>query len=115
MSDKPQRRWYQFSLRTMLVVTAIVAVPLARVAYLVRMAEYHERAADRSLADEDERVRWKYNIYRDAINEGREWSITKGGWEEQPFIPHCLLAREYLSAARCQKTQRRISPLDHRS
>jgi hypothetical protein len=33
MNNKPRRRWYQFSLRTMFVLTIVVSIPLAWVGY----------------------------------------------------------------------------------
>src|SRR5438105_2922782 len=38
-------RWYQFSLRRLMVVTTIVCVVLARVAFLRECAEFHDREA----------------------------------------------------------------------
>jgi hypothetical protein len=45
MTAKPERRWYQFSLRTMFVGTAAVAILLAQPAFLFKdgpiYAEFH--------------------------------------------------------------------------
>lgn len=50
MNDKPKRR-FQFSLRTLIIATTLVAValaiPIARIDYLRRYAEFHEREAGR--------------------------------------------------------------------
>ncbi|MFN0021389.1 MAG: hypothetical protein ACKVP0_24325 [Pirellulaceae bacterium] len=47
MSAMFQRRWYQFSLLSLFVVMAVVAIPAARIGYLRRMAEFHRREVDR--------------------------------------------------------------------
>jgi hypothetical protein len=46
VNDKPNRRWYQFSLRALLVVMTLAAVLTGRITYLRRMADFHrtERA-----------------------------------------------------------------------
>ena len=43
MSDKPKRRWYQFGLKTLLGGTAVLGLLFGRIAYLDRMARFHER------------------------------------------------------------------------
>lgn len=43
MDAKPKRRWFQFSLKALLLVTTLVAVPLARVAYLGQRVTFHNR------------------------------------------------------------------------
>ncbi len=47
MNDKPKRRWYQFSLKMMLVVMTLAGIVLARVAYLRQLAAFHEHEAER--------------------------------------------------------------------
>jgi hypothetical protein len=39
---KPKRRWFQFSLRTLLVAMTAAAVLTGRVTYLRRMADFHQ-------------------------------------------------------------------------
>ena len=47
-SQTPQRRWYQFSLRALLVVLTLTAAVLGgRIEYLRRSALFHEREAAR--------------------------------------------------------------------
>ena len=47
MTAKPKRRWYQFNIRTLLVVTALVTIPLARIGYMGQRAAFHHREAIR--------------------------------------------------------------------
>ena len=42
MDPKPKRRWYQFSLRTLLVAMTFAAVLTGRITYLQRMADFHQ-------------------------------------------------------------------------
>ena len=53
MSDKPKRRWYQFSLRTLTIVVGFICLTLAawvwRVDYLRRMADFHDKESERML------------------------------------------------------------------
>ncbi len=49
MSDKPKRRWFQFSLKTLLVATVLIAGPAARIGYLRERALFHEREAAAAL------------------------------------------------------------------
>jgi hypothetical protein len=52
MTDKPQRHWYQFSLRTMFVLTLVVSIPLAWVGYSLNwIRQRHEALAARRLYD----------------------------------------------------------------
>src|SRR5436190_3472864 len=51
VSEKPKRRWFQFSLRAMLIVMTLVAIVLGRVAYLRQMAVYHDREQARHLGE----------------------------------------------------------------
>jgi hypothetical protein len=46
VSATPKRRWYQLSLRSLLVIMTLVAVLTGRITYLRRMADFHrtERA-----------------------------------------------------------------------
>ena len=51
MTATRKRRWFQFSLRTLLILTTLAAtvlgVILGRINYLRRYAEFHEREAGR--------------------------------------------------------------------
>jgi hypothetical protein len=47
VNGKPKRRWYQFSLKMLLVAVTLLAVPLARIAYLHQRAIFHENEARR--------------------------------------------------------------------
>lgn len=51
MNTAPKRRWFQYRLRTLLMVTTLVAAGLGsilgRIDYLKRYAEFHEREASR--------------------------------------------------------------------
>jgi hypothetical protein len=42
MDPKPKRRWYQFSLKAMLVAVTLAAVLTGRITYLRRMADFHQ-------------------------------------------------------------------------
>jgi len=45
---KPKRRWFQFSLKTLLVLVTTVSILLGlRLAYLRRQADFHAREAER--------------------------------------------------------------------
>jgi hypothetical protein len=46
MSDKPRRRWFRFSLRTMLALVVVVAIPLSWVAKERRQSEYEQQIAE---------------------------------------------------------------------
>jgi hypothetical protein len=50
MSARTRRRWYQFSLRTMLIVLAVVAAPAAWVAKERRQSKYEEQIAEKLLS-----------------------------------------------------------------
>lgn len=41
MSATSKPRWFQFSLRTLLIVMTVAAMLTARIAYVRRMADYH--------------------------------------------------------------------------
>ena len=43
----PKRRWFQFSVKTLIVVITLVGIVFGRVAYLRHMAEFHRREAER--------------------------------------------------------------------
>jgi hypothetical protein len=47
--QNPKRRWYQFNLQTLLFAMAVLAVVFGRVAYVDRMARYHQREAHKYL------------------------------------------------------------------
>jgi hypothetical protein len=48
MATAPKRRWYQFSLKTLLVVVTALSIVLGlRIAYLRRQADFHAREAER--------------------------------------------------------------------
>ncbi len=52
VSDKVKRRWYQFSLRTLLVTIAVLAVGLSvwgRIAFLRQRAQFHDAEALRCI------------------------------------------------------------------
>ena len=44
---RPRRRWFQFSLRTLLVVMTLAAVLTGRITWLRRMADFHQTEASR--------------------------------------------------------------------
>jgi AhpD family alkylhydroperoxidase len=80
MISTHQRRWYQFSLRTMLVVMSIVCVILARVAYLSKCAAFHEHEAA------------KCGVNPEAIHR----SISTDDFVKWVnFQEHCVLAERY--------------------
>src|SRR4051794_24946576 len=43
MNDKPRRRWYQYSLRTMFVFTLVVSIPMAWVGYSLNWIRQRHR------------------------------------------------------------------------
>ena len=47
MTAKPKRRWFQFSLRGLLATVLGSTFPLARIAYLHHLADFHQREAER--------------------------------------------------------------------
>jgi cell division protein FtsL len=46
VSDKPKRRWYQFNLLALFVLTTLVAAVLAYVTYEQRLAQNQKSAAE---------------------------------------------------------------------
>jgi hypothetical protein len=46
-----KRRWYQFSIRLLLVATFALSLPLARIAYLQRMVAFHEAEQRRIISE----------------------------------------------------------------
>jgi hypothetical protein len=51
VSEKPKRRWYQISIRLLLVVTFASSLPLARIAYLQQMIAFHESEQRRIISE----------------------------------------------------------------
>ena len=47
MDSTPKRRWFQFSLRTLLLVMTVAALLMGRITYLRKMAEFHHAETDR--------------------------------------------------------------------
>ena len=58
MTNYPNRSWYQFSLRSLLITVSAVCIVSARIAYLQSMAKHHERQASRYTARMDEEM-WR--------------------------------------------------------
>ena len=54
---KPRRRWYQYSLRTLLIGVALLAVPCADVAHEARIVSERKAVLDRIRANGGEGVR----------------------------------------------------------
>ena len=47
--DKPRRRWFRFSLRTLLILVAVAAIPMAWVAHERRQSEKERLVAEQLL------------------------------------------------------------------
>jgi hypothetical protein len=90
VNDKPKRHWFQFSLRTMLVVTTLAAIPLGRVAYLRQMAVFHDIEHDRHL------VKWRQEY--ESLDKG-SGSTASEAREREMYFHHKLLANQYRQAA----------------
>lgn len=53
MFPKPSRRWFQFSIRSLLIVITVVSVAAGRTTYLQRQAGFHENEAKQIRAKMD--------------------------------------------------------------
>ncbi len=62
MTDKPKRRWYQFSLRTLFIITTLFAIPCSWYAY-----EMNEAAKRRAAIEKIEKLGGEV-IYYDATD-----------------------------------------------
>ena len=84
MAAAPKRRWYQFSLPTLLVVVTAAGILLGlRIAYLRRQADFHAREAER--------------IGHKAQYFDRSTLVWKGtDWQE--YSHHRRLADQYRAA-----------------
>jgi hypothetical protein len=77
MFPKPLRRWFQFSIRSLLIVMTVVSVAAARTTYLQRRAGFHENEA--------KQIRAKMDREFEIANERR-----KVREREQNFYPCSL-------------------------
>ena len=57
VNAKAKRRWYQYSLRTLLLVVTVVGLVLGRIEYLRRKAAYHSGEARKHFATFRQRTR----------------------------------------------------------
>jgi hypothetical protein len=90
MNVKPKRRWFQFSLRAMLMVMTLVAIPLGRVAYLRQMAVFHDGERARCL------VVWRQEY--ELFDKG-SGSAASEAQKREVYFHHKTLADQYRKAA----------------
>lgn len=89
MNVRPQRRrWFQFSLRTLLLAMTVAAVLAGRITYLRRMADYHQKETTRV----QEHRRFLYSVSFHTPPE--EWLRL-----DEMEARHAGLAREYERAS----------------
>ena len=89
ITAKPKRRWFQFSLRAMLIVMTLVTIPLGRVAYLRQMALFHDRAQARHLGE----WRQEYASYEKGLS-----SAAEEARKRELYFHHKTLAAQYRKA-----------------
>lgn len=70
--SKRKRRWYQFRLRTLLIVMLVAAIPCAMLGRKIARKR-QERAATATIAKWGGKVKYDYEGNQDAIPPGPEW------------------------------------------
>jgi hypothetical protein len=89
VTAKLKRRWFQFSLRAMLMVMTLVAIPLGRVAYLRQMAAFHDAEQARHLGE----WRQEYASYEKGLGSAAEEARRR-----ERYFHHKTLAAQYRKA-----------------
>ena len=83
MSDKPKRRWFQFSLGGLFVVVTVFCLLLGRVDYLKRKSAFHFSERDRYV----ERIQKRKGLPENDALGFAQWSGPSGnntGWFGPP-------------------------------
>ncbi|MBC7857132.1 MAG: hypothetical protein IAF94_27185 [Pirellulaceae bacterium] len=88
MTTRPKRRWFQFSLRTLLVVMTVAAVLAGRITYLRQRADLHQAEANRLQKHRD----FLFSV---------SFDVPPAEWERPDLMEgrHPGLAREYERAS----------------
>jgi hypothetical protein len=105
MNDRTSRRWYQFSLRTMLILVFVVSIPLAWVGYSLNWIRQRQEWLEKHDGRADGNIVLRTHWWHDEQSEpppapGGLWLFgEKGIWEIHPSSDHADLTKQLFPEA----------------